>query len=165
MELLMKIAVVIVAVLLVSAVALFAAGRFGVLRGQAPTDLGVHDGRFKPPSKTANSVSSQTALYPDHPQAESARIEPFRYSGDGAVAMERLAQIVTKHPDTRIVSRTADYLRAESTTPLLRFTDDLEFWLDPANSAIQLRSASRIGQRDFDANRKRIEALRAAFAG
>ena len=165
MQPLTKIVVIFAVVLLALAVALLVVGRMGLLRGSAPNDLGVHDGRLKPPSKTANSVSSQAALHPGHPQAETARIEPFHYSGDGAVAMERLARAVKAFPYTRIVSRNAEYLRAESTTPMLQFTDDLEFWLDPSNRVIQLRSASRIGRRDFDANRKRIEALRAVFAG
>jgi uncharacterized protein (DUF1499 family) len=43
------------------------------------------------------------------------------------------------------------------------FVDDVEFFVDPARSVIQVRSASRLGHRDFGVNRKRIESLRAAF--
>ncbi|MCU0927485.1 MAG: hypothetical protein MUF44_16245, partial [Hydrogenophaga sp.] len=48
-------ALVIVAVL---------AGQLGWLEGRMPADLGVRDGRLKPPSPTENSVSSQAGLHP-----------------------------------------------------------------------------------------------------
>lgn len=160
MQLLLKSFLILLALI---ALLLFAAGRLGYLRGHAPTDLGVHASRLKPPSNTPNSVSSQAQLYPDHPRRESAQIAPFAYSGDGHAAMQRLASIVETQPRTRIVFRNDEYLRAEMETRWLRFTDDVEFWLDDANHVIQVRSASRIGRRDFDANRARIEALRAQF--
>jgi uncharacterized protein (DUF1499 family) len=42
--------------------------------------------------------------------------------------------------------------------------DDAEFWLDPAAGVIQVRSASRLGSKDFGVNRKRIEAIRSRYA-
>lgn len=57
-----------------------------------------------------------------------------------------------------------DYLYAQYTTPLMKYVDDVEFWFDPVKGAVQVRSASRIGQSDLGANRKRIEAVRAALA-
>jgi uncharacterized protein (DUF1499 family) len=48
---------------------------------------------------------------------------------------------------------------------LLKFTDDLEFWLDRPASVIQVRSSSRLGRKDFQVNRQRIEAIRAQFTG
>lgn len=45
-----------------------------------------------------------------------------------------------------------------------QFVDDVEFWFPPGNKPIvQYRSASRIGNFDFDINRKRIKALREAL--
>lgn len=165
MDLLLKSLAILAAVVAALALALVLAGQLGLLHGRPPADLGVHDGRLKAPSRTANSVSSQARLFAGHPQAEAAQVEPFHYSGNGAIALERLARVVEESARTRIVSRNAEYLRAESTTALLGFTDDLEFWLDPAQGVIQVRSASRLGQRDFGANRERVEALRRAFAG
>lgn len=43
------------------------------------------------------------------------------------------------------------------------FVDDVEFYLDEKDSLIQVRSASRLGESDLGANRKRIEAIRARF--
>ena len=86
------------------------------------------------------------------------------YSGDGIAAMSKLALVLTNQERTTLVTRHTDYLYAQSTTAVLKFTDDLEFWLDTRNSVIQVRSASRLGRKDFGVNRARIEAIRAQFA-
>ena len=57
-----------------------------------------------------------------------------------------------------------DYLYAQFTTRWLKFVDDTEFWLAPAEGVIHVRSASRIGRGDLGANRARIEEIRARFA-
>lgn len=142
---------------------LFLAGQLGMLKGATPSDLGLKDGRLKPPARTPNSVSSQADLYPDHPQAQYAAIAPLEYQGDAKTAMTKLVRVVQAQPGTVIVSQTDGYLYAQSTTRLLRFTDDVEFWLDTANNEIHVRSASRIGRKDFGVNRQRIETIRAQF--
>jgi uncharacterized protein (DUF1499 family) len=152
---------VIVVVLLV--VVAVAAGQLGFLQGTAPTDLGVRDGRLKPPSVTENSVTSQAALYPDHPQRKYADIAPLPVKGDGPASLARIKAIVEKMDGTKVVKSEPDYLYAQFTTRLMRFVDDVEFWFDPAANAIQVRSASRVGRGDMGVNRKRIEAVRAAL--
>lgn len=142
---------------------LFIAGCAGWLRGTAPADLGVQTGRLKPPSTTDNSVSSQAALYPDHPQRGYSQIEPLRFDGDGTAAMAGLATVLADWPATTVVTRQPDYLYAQCETRWLRFTDDLEFWLDAPAGVIHVRSASRIGRKDFGANRARVEAIRVAW--
>ncbi|NBW49842.1 MAG: DUF1499 domain-containing protein [Betaproteobacteria bacterium] len=142
---------------------IFFAGQLGFLTGKVPQDLGVKDGRLKPPSNTPNSVSSQAKLYPDHPLRGYADIAPFTFSGDGQAALKKLAGILRSMPKTVLVTETADYLYAQSTTPTLKFTDDVEFWLSPAENVIHVRSASRIGRKDFAANRTRVENIRAQF--
>ncbi len=143
--------------------ALLAAGQAGLLRGAAPTDLGVRDGRLKPPSATPNSVSSQAALHPGHPRRIDAHVDPLPATdGDARATIARLAALLAARPDALIVERRDDYLRVEFTTRWLRFVDDAEFWADAG--AVQVRSASRLGRRDFGANRARIEALRRQLA-
>ena len=139
------------------------AGQLGLWQGRAPDDLGVRDGRLKPPSTTANSVSSQAGLWPGHPQHEAARIEPLALVGDGPGTLQRLNDIVAAMPGARIVRFEGDYLRAEFTTPLMQFTDDAEFWLDREAGVVQVRSASRLGRSDLGTNRRRIEAIRAGL--
>lgn len=125
--------------------------------------LGVRDGRLQPPSSTPNSVSSQAGLYPDHPQRSYAEIEPLRVKGSGADAMRQLTELVRTAPGAKVVTQTPGYLHAEMRTRWLKFTDDLELLLDEPAGLIHVRSASRLGQRDFGANRDRVQALRAKF--
>ena len=157
----MNILGVLVAGVLVVGIGLVIAGQMGMLAGKAPNGLGVTDGRLKGLSKTPNCVSSQAGLYPDHPQKQYASIAPLKFAGDGEQAMGKLAVALSKTERTVVVKREPGYIYAQSTTALLKFTDDLELWLDKPNGVIQVRSASRLGQKDLGANRARVEALRA----
>ncbi len=146
------------------AVGLIGAGQAGYLAGQTPDVLGVHDGRLAAPSKTPNSVSSQADLYPGHPQLDYARIAPLRFTGDGRAALARLATLLKQMDRSRVVIERPDYLYVQFQTTWLRFVDDAEFWLDPVDGVIQLRSASRLGEGDLGQNRKRIEQIRKRFS-
>jgi uncharacterized protein (DUF1499 family) len=138
-------------------------GQLGLLKGSPPTDLGVHDGRLKPPSSTPNSVSSQASLYPDHPQRAYAEIAPFPLKGDADAALDRIASIIESMEGGKIVKREPEYIYAQFTTRLMKYVDDVEFWYDPSIKVIQVRSASRLGSSDLGVNRKRIESIRQKF--
>lgn len=140
------------------------AGQLGLLKGKPPANLGVRDGRLKPPAQTPNSVSSQAALYPDHPRRDFAQIAPLPLKGDGPATLARLRGIAGAMPGARVVKSEPDYLYAQFTTPLMKFVDDVEFWFDPEASVVQVRSASRVGHGDRGLNRARIEAVRARLA-
>lgn len=149
--------------LLVLAAAVFGAGRGGLLAGKEPTDLGVKDGRLKPPSLTANSVSSQAGLYPQHPMRAYAEIAPLTLTGDAAAAFDRLRRLVEATEGARIVRADPNYLYVQFRTRWLGFVDDAEFLLDRDAGVIHVRSAARIGRKDFGVNRARIETIRARF--
>lgn len=121
-----------------------------------PGPLGVKDGQLAPCPDTPNCVSSQAT------DAGHA-IEPLTYDTAPAEAMRRLRQVVGAMPRTRVVSAADDYLHVEFTSAILRFVDDVEFHIDAANRRIHVRSASRVGRSDLGVNRKRVEAIRAAF--
>jgi uncharacterized protein (DUF1499 family) len=150
--------------LLAAVAAVLLSARLGAFSGSTPDNLGLRDGRLKPPSNTPNSVSSQAALWPGHPQHDDAAIAPLSLKGDGPATIVRLAQIIEGMEAARIVERRPDYLYAQFTTRLMRFVDDAEFWFDPAAGVVQVRSASRVGRKDFGVNRARIEAIRARLA-
>jgi uncharacterized protein (DUF1499 family) len=150
---------------IVLAIATLVAARLGAFSGRAPDNLGVRDGRLKPPSKTPNSVTSQAELWPDAPQRAYAAIAPLPLKGDGTQTIAKLAQIVEALPGAKIVERRDDYLYAQFTTALMRFVDDVEFWVDPAAGVVQVRSASRVGRKDFGVNRARVEQIRERLAG
>ena len=152
----------VIAVVVVVVVAV-AAGQLGFLQGTPPADLGVREGRLKPPSMTENSVTSQAALYPDHPQRKYADIAPLALKGGGPATIARIKAIVEGMDGAKVVKSEPGYLYAQFTTRLMRYVDDVEFWFDPAANVIQVRSASRVGRGDLGVNRKRVEAVRAAL--
>lgn len=157
----MKTALYVVIGLLVSAAVLI---QFGILGGNRPADIGVKNSRLKPPSPTRNSVSSQAALYPDHPQRDYADIKPLPMkNGSAARSLQALTAVLQSMPNITVVEKQPDYLHAEAETRWLKFVDDLEFWADPARGVIELRSASRLGREDFGVNRQRIESIRVAY--
>jgi uncharacterized protein (DUF1499 family) len=124
------------------------------LRGIRPRDLGVRDGRFTAArSWKPNWVSSQVEAGDPH------YIAPLKVAGDAAAAIQRVAQAVGARPRAQVVEQKGNYLYAEFSTALMGFTDDVEFHAD--GNVVHVRSSSRLGIRDFDVNRKRVEALRA----
>ena len=58
-----------------------------------------------------------------------------------------------------IIKFHSDYLWASFETSLMKFTDDVEARLDLENKVIHLRSASRVGYYDFNANNKRLKRI------
>ena len=112
-----------------------------------PTNLGAKDGRLAPCRRTPNCVCSQA-----DPSDREHYIAPLKAS------IEQVRKAVEALPRTRIVVARPNYLYAEFRSRLLGFVDDVEFFFDGA--AVQVRSASRLGRRDFGVNRARIEELR-----
>jgi len=116
-----------------------------------PGNLGVTNGRFAACRRTPNCVSSQA-----DPSDREHYIAPIPFRGDAMAAVRRA---VAAMPRATVISEKADYLYAEFRSKLLGYVDDVEFFYDGA--AIQVRSASRLGRRDFNVNRNRVEQLRA----
>ena len=103
-----------------------------------------------------NCVSSQ-AQDADH------QVEPLRFTVPAVDAWRILKEQLAKRPRTVIVTEKPGYLHAQSKSAVFGFVDDLEFYLRPAQGVIDVRFAARTGYSDFGVNRKRVEALRAAF--
>ena len=144
--------------LVVSATLALVAGRLGWLEGPVPSDLGVKEGRLKPPARVPNSVSSQAD------PASKAFIEPLpaRFGDrDGSATLAALQTIVQAMPNAQVVKLDGPYLYVQFTSTWFRFVDDTEFWFDPGAGVVQVRSASRLGESDLGVNRARIEAIRA----
>ena len=115
-----------------------------------PANLGVKDGRLAPCRRSPNCVSSQA-----DPLDQEHYVAPISFSG----TMEELRKVIAGLELATIVEAKDDYLYAEFRTPVLRFVDDVEFL--KVGDSLHVRSASRLGRRDFKANRRRVEQLRA----
>lgn len=124
-------------------------------RGKRPSNLGVSNGRLADGPHKPNWVCSQT-------ERKSHRIEPLTFTGDGDEALQGLKQLIEGLPRTRLIEERDNYLYFEFSTPLMGYVDDVEFYYD--GKVIHMRSASRLGYSDLNANRKRLEMLRSAFA-
>ena len=129
----------------------------GLLAGKRPKRLGVVDGRLQPVRTHLTNAVSSTATTDYH------RIAPLAAGADPAAAFARLRAVVERMPGARIVEAAPGYLYAEFESRLLKFVDDVEFLLDAPAKLIHVRSASRLGRKDFGVNRRRIEAIRASM--
>jgi len=124
--------------------------------GRRPANLGLAGGRFATCGKRLNCVSSQAS--PDDAQRHVAAIA---FKGTAAEAIAAARRAVESMPRATVVRQDGNYLHAEFRSKLMGFVDDVEFTYDATAGALQLRSASRLGRRDFNVNRERVEALRA----
>ncbi len=118
-----------------------------------PTNLGVRDGHLAPCPASPNCVSTQ-AEDPPH------RMAPLPLGElSAAEALDRIKRAIAGTPRMKIVAETDTYLRAEATSLIFRFVDDVEFFIDADARLIHFRSASRVGRSDFGVNRSRMEKL------
>ena len=138
-------------------IALLIAGQLGMLRGSPPTALGVTDGKLAAAhEKTQNTVCSQA-------RNDYSQIAPLA-AGQAASAWPKLKDVVAAMPGAKIIEERPNYLRTEFQTQWLKFVDDVEFYRDDTDNSIHMRSASRLGRKDFGVNRARLEAIRARIS-
>lgn len=125
--------------------------------GTRPVDIGIIDNRLTPCPDSPNCVSSFEAK-----SDETHYIDAFVIKGDNPQqAWSSLQTLIEKNSSAEIIKKDEKYIYAEYTSSIMRFVDDTEFLLDEENNSVQLRSASRLGHKDFGVNRERLEAIRA----
>ena len=127
-----------------------------IFSGKRPNNLGVKNGKLALCPDKPNCVSSQN-------DTEKHEIDPFMFNGDPVQEMTQLKSILNNMKGVTIITSEEDYLYAECKTLLMGFVDDLEFYWDPENNVCHVRSASRLGYRDFGKNRSRVEEIRVLF--
>lgn len=156
-RLLLAVAVLVALAALLVAIEYFGGQPMGLFAGSRPAALGFNAGKFSPPSWKPNCVSSTVE------KSDSHYIEPIVIRGSATDAWKKLASVIKATPRTTVVTENAGYLYAEFKSAGMGFVDDVEFALDEKAGVIHVRSASRLGVRDFNANRNRIEAIRGAM--
>jgi uncharacterized protein (DUF1499 family) len=124
------------------------------------------------PATVGKPAGSQLAPCPDSPNCVNTQAAagdtvhanaPLTYTGTADAAKARLREVIAAMPRTKIVADEGNYLRAEFTSQIFRFVDDVEFLVDDAAKTIHFRSASRVGRGDMGVNRNRMEEIRTKF--
>ena len=109
-----------------------------------------------PCPSTPNCVSTEA-------DDEAKRMEPIPFAGSPQEALERLVRVIGEMRGGQVVERSGRHLRAEFTTSVLGFVDDVDLLVDAEASLVRFRSASRTGHWDLGVNRRRMEELRRRF--
>ena len=135
-------------------------GKMGIFSGSKPINLGFSNQQFALPSWKPNTVLSTVAASDTH------YIAPIAFKGDADAAWARMQAVVKASPTATVqaAETKGSYLYAQFKSAGLGFIDDVELAIDRNANVIHVKSASRLGVRDFGVNRARVEALRAAFA-
>ena len=116
---------------------------------------GLVDGNLRQCPPSPNCVSSEVAEDDSHYIAPIADADGSRWA--------TLVASVSAMDGTELVTEEDNYAHFTFRTPMMGFVDDVEFHNRPAQQQIAVRSASRVGYSDWNANRKRIDAIRAAL--
>ena len=144
------------AVAITLGVTAIAGAKMGLFAGKRPADLGWNNGSFRAADWRPNWVSSKA-----DPKDEKHYIEALAAGADPKRAWAALATVVKAMPRATVVTDKDGYLHVEFASAGMGFVDDAEFALDEKAGVIQVLSGARMGVRDFDVNRKRVEAIRA----
>ena len=123
-----------------------------------PETIGLQNGKLAQCPDKPNCVLSQDAD-PGH------AIEPLAFTGTAAEAQAAMQKVVAGYEGetAQVVKAEGNYMHITFTTSLMKYVDDLELLIVPG-AIIHVRSASRVGHSDLGANKKRVEAIRAALA-
>ena len=115
------------------------------------------ENKFFPCPKTPNCVSSF-----ENPNDEEHFISPIKFFGGKEATIKKLEKLIGANPNAKIVEKKENYLRAEYTSSIFKFVDDIQFYFGQ-ESTIHIRSASRVGRRDFGKNRERVREIEFAL--
>jgi uncharacterized protein (DUF1499 family) len=124
--------------------------------GKRPDNLGVKDGRLATCGRRLNCVSSQA-----DPADAQRYVAPIPFKGDAQAALSAARKAVERMRRATVIRQEGNYLHAEFRSRLMGFVDDVELMFDERSGVLHVRSASRLGRRDYGVNRARVEALRA----
>ncbi len=129
-----------------------------VLQNHRQPKTGLEAGRLRPLSGKPNAVSTQTdkssrsvpaIQYPEHLTARQV--------------IEKVREVLEAMPGNDLLIERQGFIHAVFTTPLMRFNDDVEVYVDDAEKRVHFRSASRAGYSDMGVNRKRYHAFAKAL--
>ncbi|WP_147804013.1 DUF1499 domain-containing protein [Alkalicoccus halolimnae] len=139
-----------ISALLVSSIA------YLVIKNNKEPDLGVENGMLAEMPPTPNAVSSQAS--------GGKYTAPFPiYNNDPQASWNLLIETLINQDRTEMVAAEDHYAHVVFHSPVMKFKDDTEFYLNESSGHIDVRSGARVGCYDMDVNRKRVEALRKEY--
>lgn len=121
-----------------------------------PDDLGVKDGSLAPMPETPNAVSSQTDI-------ADKKVAPLPMRGSMEQTRETILAVLRQMGRNSVQKSEPDYIHTVFVSPLMKYHDDVELFIDEKNGLVHFRSASRVGYSDLGANKKRYEAFRTLY--
>ncbi|MBA6326382.1 DUF1499 domain-containing protein [Colwellia sp. MB02u-6] len=122
-------------------------------------NLGVENGQLTQCPDKPNCVNSFS-------NNEKHYIKPIIINGKRLEIKKDIVDIVNQLKNSKVTVTENNYVRAEFTSKVFGFVDDVEFYFPETKSkgtSIHIRSGSRVGYSDFNVNRERIETIRLKF--
>lgn len=139
---------IIPAIIVIVIIAFFVLG-FMSKKGQA---LGLNNGHLQACESTDNCVISESL------DGNVATVEAFTYTESEAEFLVKLSNVI-EAAGGKVIATDDNYIATTFTSGIFGFVDDVEFRLSD-NKQLHFRSASRVGRKDFGANKKRIDELK-----
>lgn len=140
-------------------VSLFIAGNFSRIyyqNSQVPI-LGVYEGKLAGISKKPNNVSSQTEI-------KEKFVQPLPMKETVEKTVKAIESSIAIYGGGELKEKTEHYLYWVFTTRLMKYRDDVEFYIDTDSKLVHYRSSSRAGYSDMGLNRKRYNELASLYA-
>lgn len=139
-------------IVIIIAVIIAAAFSYIYYQNRQVPGLGVEKGKLKPLSNKPNCISSQTDL-------SEKLVDPLVFKENREKTMKAILESVAAYGGAEVILQEDDYLYVVFTTPMMKFHDDVEFYLDTKAKLVHFRSSSRAGYSDQGLNRRRYEEL------
>ncbi|GAA3925936.1 DUF1499 domain-containing protein [Litoribacillus peritrichatus] len=124
------------------------------LQSQEMMAIGLVSGTLSPCPEKPNCINSE------FPEDTGHYTEPMSIDGREWAQIQTLLKTALRK-DKGVIKHVSDnYLAAEYQSQTFGFIDDVEFRFDPVTQLLHVRSASRVGYSDLDANKERVMRLK-----
>ncbi|MFK7823731.1 MAG: DUF1499 domain-containing protein [Oligoflexales bacterium] len=119
---------------------------------------GLKDGKLAACGEKPNCVSSMAT-------EEQFTIRALELPKGSQTVFFDLVESLSVEEGVSVIQKTEVYAHLTYQSKIFGFTDDLELHLHPDTGRVDVRSSSRVGYSDMEANRKRVENIRKKFFG
>ena len=89
-------------------------------------------------------------------------IEPIKIK-ENVGTIGKIADFIKTQKGYEIKEATDSYLHVTFTSKIMKFVDDIEFLIE-GKQTVHIRSASRLGNWDLGANRKRVQYIKSKLS-